>query len=81
TGPVKLTPGPLDNPDAGYRQRYSNEIAEPGSYRVTLESGVRAELTTTDRTGWHRYSYPKGPGHVLIDLSHLILDTSDHAPL
>ncbi|MES2019928.1 MAG: GH92 family glycosyl hydrolase [Pseudomonadota bacterium] len=81
TGPVTLTPGPLDNPDAGYRQRYSNEIAEPGSYRVTLESGVHAELTMTDRTGWHRYSYPKGPGHVLIDLSHLILDTSDHAPL
>jgi putative alpha-1,2-mannosidase len=60
TGPVKLIAGPLDNPDAGYRQRYSNEIAEPGSYRVTLESGVHAELTTTDRTGWHRYTYPKG---------------------
>ena len=47
TGPVQLLPGPIDNPDAGYRQRYSSEVAEPGSYRVQLESGVRAELTTT----------------------------------
>lgn len=80
-GPVQLTPGPLDNPDAGYRQRFSNEHAEPGYYAVTLESGVRAELTATERTGWHRYSFPKGRGHILIDLSHLVLDSSDKQPL
>jgi len=80
-GPVQLEPGPLDNPDAGYRQRYSAEQAEPGSYRVTLESGVRAELTVTERTGWHRYSFPKGPGHVLVDLSHLVLDKWDTGTL
>src|SRR5438045_7842394 len=67
-GPVQLTPGPLDNPDAGYRQRFSNEHAEPGYYAVTLESGVRAELTVTERTGWHRYSFPKGPGYIVLDL-------------
>ncbi|MBE2990425.1 GH92 family glycosyl hydrolase [Sphingomonas sp. CFBP 13603] len=81
TGPVKLIPGPLDDPDAGYRQRFTDEHAEPGYYRVSLESGVRAELTVTDRTGWHRHSFPKGPGHILVDLSHLILDTSDTQPL
>ena len=80
-GPVQLTPGPLDNPDAGYRQRFKNEQAEPGYYAVTLESGVRAELTVTERTGWHRYTFPKGPGHILIDLSHLVLDSSDKQPL
>jgi predicted alpha-1,2-mannosidase len=80
-GPVQLTPGPLDNPDAGYRQRFSSEHAEPGHYAVTLESGVRAELTVTERTGWHRYSFAKGPGHILIDLSHLVLDSSDKQPL
>ncbi|MDP1027650.1 GH92 family glycosyl hydrolase [Sphingomonas sp. KR1UV-12] len=80
-GPVKLLPGPLADPNAGYRQRYSDEVAEPGYYRVALESGVRAELTATERTGWHRYRFPPGPAHILIDLSHLILDKSDAAPL
>jgi len=80
-GPVQLTPGSLDNPDAGYRQRFSNEHAEPAYYAVTLESGVRAELTVTERTGWLRYSFPKGRGHILIDLSHLVLDSSDKQPL
>ena len=81
TGPVKLTPGTLADPDGGYRQRFVGEIAEPGYYRVVLASGVQAELTVTDRTGWHRYRFPAGAGHILVDLSHLILDGSDHAPL
>ncbi|MEQ7874481.1 GH92 family glycosyl hydrolase [Sphingomonas sp. ASV193] len=80
-GPVKLLPGPLKDPGQGYRQTYSGEHAEPGYYRVDLSSGVRAELTTTARTGWHRYRYPRGPGHLLIDLSHLVLDKSDDPPL
>ena len=79
--PVHLLPGPLDNPDAGYRQRFSAEHAEPGYYRVALESGVRAELTVTERVGYHRYTFPAGPGHILVDLSHLILDKSDQPPL
>ena len=81
TGPVQLEPGPLSDPDAGYRQRFSDERAEPGFYRVALESGVLAELTVTERTGWHRYTFPKGAGHVLIDLSHLIRDAAGAAPL
>ncbi len=76
-GPLHLLPGPLADPDAGYRQRFTAEHAEPGYYRVTLESGVQAELTVTERTGWHRHSFPKGPGHILIDLSHMIRDKSD----
>ena len=80
-GPVHLQPGTIENPDAGYRQRFSGEHAEPGYYRVALETGVQAELTVTERTGWHRYRFPAGKGHVLIDLSHLILDKSDSPPL
>ena len=80
-GPIQLRPGSLQDPDAGYRQRFSDEHAEPGYYRVRLESGVQAELSATDRTGWHRYAFPDGPGHILIDLSHLVLDSSDQPPL
>lgn len=81
TGPVKLQPGTLEHPQGGYRQRFSDEHAEPGYYRVKLESGVQAELTVTERTGWHRYRFPAEAGHLLIDLSHLVLDESDKEPL
>ncbi|MCX8475187.1 MAG: GH92 family glycosyl hydrolase [Sphingomonas sp.] len=76
-GPLELDPGKLDDPDKGYRQRFSEEHAEPGYYRVKLESGVLAELTVTERTGLHRYHFPKGPGHILIDFAHMIHDVWD----
>ena len=76
-GPLQLDPGKLDDPDKGYRQRFSEEHAEPGYYRVKLESGVLAELTVTERTGLHRYHFPQGPGHILIDFAHMILDVWD----
>jgi len=81
TGPVRLEPGTVEQPDSGYRQRFGGEHAEPGYYRVALENGVAAELTVTERTGWHRYLFPKGAGHLLVDLSHLVLDKSDAPPL
>jgi predicted alpha-1,2-mannosidase len=37
---------------------HDTEVARPGDYRVTLGSGVRAELTATTRSGWHRYTFP-----------------------
>jgi len=74
TGEVKLTPGALDNPDAGYRSRYdrTTETATPGYYGVNLtDSRVKVELTATTRVGLHRYSFPQGEGgHILIDLAH-----------
>ena len=79
-GPVLLDGGPLDDPDKGYRQRFSQEVAEPGYYAVTLESGVRAELTVTDRTGIQRHRFPAGPGHILIDLSHLVMEGPNQSP-
>ena len=32
--------------------------------------GVKAELTATERVGIHRYTFPKGDGHILLDLKH-----------
>lgn len=69
-GKLELQPGPVGKPDEGYRQRFSDEHAEPGYYRVKLESGVLAELTVTERTGLHRYHFPDGAGHILIDFAH-----------
>lgn len=80
-GKLELTPGKLGSPDAGYRQRFTDEFAEPGYYRVRLESGVQAELTVTERCGLHRYRFPSGPGHILIDFAHMILDDWDTGAL
>mgnify|MGYP002588550126 CR=1 FL=1 len=73
TGDIKFNPGTAENPDSGYRSRFSHatEKAWPGYYSVMLEDyGVKAELTATERVGIHRYTFPKGDGHILLDLKH-----------
>ena len=83
TGPVKLVPGALDDPDSGYRSRYdhAHEQAEPGYYRVHLSDyDILAELTATLRTGLHRYTFPQGQGgHLVIDFEHGMQD-NPHTP-
>jgi len=74
---LELEPGALDGSTKGYRQRFSDEHAEPAYYRVRLESGVLAELTATERTGLHRYHFPEGAGHILIDFAHMVRDPWD----
>lgn len=72
TGKLQLNPGTAANPDAGYRSRFSHEEeqARPGYYSVRLQDDeVEAELTATERVGFHRYTFP-----VATDSAHLILD-------
>ena len=59
---------------------HANEKASPGYYGVHLDKyGIDVELTTTLRTGLHKYQYPKGTkeGNVLIDLAHrdIVIDS------
>ena len=74
TGKLMLNPGTAQNPDAGYRSRYSHstEKAAPGYYEVTLQdNGVRAQLTATQRVGVHKYTFPKGQdSRIILDLLH-----------
>ena len=74
TGEVRLNPGTADDPDSGYRSRFSHddEVSTPGYYAVTLaDYGIRAEMTATQRVGIHRYTFPQGAdGHVILDLQH-----------
>jgi putative alpha-1,2-mannosidase len=52
-----------------YWSEYSDEIASPGYYAVSLNRyNIRAELTTTMRTGISRYTFPKGESNILINL-------------
>ncbi len=51
---------------------HSTEIAKPGYYSVLLEDdSIRAELTTTTRTGMHAYTFPKDKdAYIILDLMH-----------
>lgn len=74
TGKLRLNPGTKDNPDNGYRCRYSHstERAFPGYYEVTLkDNGVKCQFTATERVGIHQYTYPKdAEERIILDLLH-----------
>jgi predicted alpha-1,2-mannosidase len=74
TGALQLNPGTADEPEKGYRSRFSheNEKASPGYYSVLLDdNNILAELTATTRTGVHRYTFNDGgDAHVILDMVH-----------
>ncbi|MGH9344349.1 MAG: GH92 family glycosyl hydrolase [Terriglobia bacterium] len=62
TGPLKLVQGPDAGSPESFRSRFRHETetASPGYYAVTLDDyGIRAELTSTTRAGFQRYTFPK----------------------
>ena len=69
---IRTPRGNQDDIRDGYASRYShnNEIARPEYYSLLLDRyDIKAELTATDRVGFHRYTYPDGkPASILIDL-------------
>jgi predicted alpha-1,2-mannosidase len=58
----------------GYRSgfRQESEKASPGFYRVFLDKcRIEAELTATNRAGFHRYTFPASrEAGIVIDLKH-----------
>ncbi len=74
-GPLRLEPGTREHPETGYRARFSHEdeTSSPGYYAVRLGTGIRVELTATERVGVHRYTFPAArDAHVVLDLAHMI---------
>ena len=75
-GKIQVNPGTHKDPDAGYRSRFShdNETAIPGYYQVKLlDYNINAEMTATERVGFHKYTFPKSDkAHILLDLVHHI---------
>ncbi len=71
-GPLKTNPGTEKHPNQGYRSNFDhkNEKASAGYYSVLLDDyNIKAELTTTTRTGFHRYTFPENDSaRILIDL-------------
>ncbi|MFZ0454051.1 MAG: GH92 family glycosyl hydrolase [Ignavibacteriaceae bacterium] len=83
TGPLKTIPGSKDDPDSGYRSRFSHktETAKPGYYSVFLKDyGIKAELTAAERAGFHKYTFPESDNaNIIIDLNHGIQDKTTDA--
>ncbi|WP_316845940.1 GH92 family glycosyl hydrolase [Pedobacter psychrodurus] len=71
-GEIKYKIGSQDKKNDGYRSDIdkSTEKAPIGYYSVILKKyGIKAELTSTTRCGFQRYTFPKTKdGRVMIDL-------------
>jgi predicted alpha-1,2-mannosidase len=80
-GELQLEPGTKDNPKTGFRSAFShkNETAEPNYYKVLLEDDrILAEMTTTERVGFHQYTFPQADNaHIIFDLMHGIYNYDD----
>jgi predicted alpha-1,2-mannosidase len=64
------TTGPLAYDPYVTKTLYGNEKASPGFYGVTLtDYNVDVEATSTIRSGYHRYTFPKGRSNVILHLS------------
>ena len=60
--------------------RKETEKATPGYYAVRLENfGIDVELTSTDRVGFHRYTYDNSSDRrVMLDLGHILQPNWGH---
>ncbi|MBL4559526.1 MAG: GH92 family glycosyl hydrolase [Labilibaculum sp.] len=71
-GILKIQVGDEKDPDSGYRSRIdkASEKAPLGYYSVDLtDYNIKAELTSTTRCGFQRYTFPDSTGsRILIDL-------------
>ncbi|MBO4446935.1 MAG: GH92 family glycosyl hydrolase [Bacteroidales bacterium] len=76
TGTLKSATGTAEDPDSGYRSRFSHEkeAASPGYYTVELtDYGVTAEMTAAARSGILRFTYPASDeSFIMVDLDHTL---------
>lgn len=55
----------------GSRYSHENEKVNPGYHQIFLDSyGINAEITSTTRVGFHKYSFPESENsHILFDFT------------
>jgi len=80
-GKLQLNPGTADKPLSGYRSAFShaNETTQANYYKVKLDdNNIIAEMTTSQRTGFHRYTFPATEqAHIILDLMHGIYNHNE----
>ncbi|WP_418509044.1 GH92 family glycosyl hydrolase [Corallibacter sp.] len=72
TGKLVLDPLKTSQGDKGFYSTFlhNHEEASPGYYKVDLDSyGIKAELTASERVGFHQYTFPKSDNaHIVLDM-------------
>ena len=72
TGELVLDPILTTEQGKGFYSDFSHdrEEASPGYYQVNLDSyNIQAELTASDRVGYHKYTFPKSDeAHIILDM-------------
>jgi predicted alpha-1,2-mannosidase len=75
-GKLMTVPGDSNVVNSGFRSSFKkeNEKALPGYYSVLLDKyNIRAELTSTMRVGFHKYTFPASDNaHIIFDTGHLL---------
>lgn len=71
-GKAKTTPGYKDPAGYGAHFSHKNEIAHPGYYAVKMDNDIHVELTVSERSGMHHYTFPENATekYILLDLDH-----------
>ncbi|MCK7589771.1 GH92 family glycosyl hydrolase [Subsaxibacter sp. CAU 1640] len=71
-GELVLDPLSTSDGKKGFYSLFSHdkEAASPGYYKVDLDSyGIKAELTASERVGFHQYTFPKSNNaHIILDM-------------
>lgn len=74
---IMATTGELDVDYHNYGSRYSEEKAFPGYYSNYLSKyNILSEVTSTMRSGVHRYTFPAGRANILLNLGHGLTNES-----
>ena len=72
TGALILDPLKTEEGEKGFYSTFNHETEEanPGYYKVNLDSyNIEAELTASDRVGFHKYRFPKSnDAHIILDM-------------
>ncbi|WP_433223878.1 GH92 family glycosyl hydrolase [Dactylosporangium sp. CS-047395] len=67
---VRVTPMVQQLDALGESWPLRDEVAEPGYYAATLDTGVRCEITVGEKVAVHRYTFPaSSSARIVIDLS------------
>jgi predicted alpha-1,2-mannosidase len=71
-GELILDPLKTSKGKKGFYSTFSHdkEEASPGYYKANLDSyGIRAELTASERVGFHQYTFPESnDAHIILDM-------------
>lgn len=80
-GELVLDPLQSEDGTKGFYSIFSheNEEASPGYYKVDLDSyGITAELTASDRVGFHKYQFPRPEeAHIILDMVYNVYHYDD----